>query len=194
MRIRKDFLPVSRPSIGKKEVDEVVRCLKSGWITTGPLCQAFEKKFCELTGAANAISVSSGTAGMHLMLLALGIKKGDEIITPSMTFASTMNMVSVCGGKPIFVDIRYDTLNIDPDLIEERVTERTKAIIPVHFAGCPAEMDKILRIAKRYDIPVIEDAAHATGAYYRKIHTGGFGQFAIFSFHPIKNITTGEGG
>ena len=194
MEIRKDFLPLSRPSIGEKEIEGVVSCLKSGWITTGPLCRAFEDKFCELTGASHAVSLSSGTAGMHLMMLVLGIKRGDEIITPSMTFASTFNMVTLYGAKPVFVDIHYDTLNINADLIEEKITEKTKAIIPVHFAGCPVDMDQILSVARRFNIPVIEDAAHGLGAYYKGIHVGGWGQTAIFSFHPIKNITTGEGG
>ncbi len=194
MEIRKDFLPLSRPSIGEKEIEKVVSCLRSGWITTGPLCKAFEEKFCELTGAPHALSLSSGTAGMHLVLLSLGIKRGDEIITPSMTFASTLNMVTLLGAKPVFVDIRYDTLNLDADLIEGKITEKTKAIIPVHFAGTPVDMEKILRIAKKHDLLVIEDAAHGLGTYYKGVHAGGWGQTAIFSFHPIKNITTGEGG
>jgi UDP-4-amino-4-deoxy-L-arabinose-oxoglutarate aminotransferase len=194
MEIREDFLPLSRPSIGEKEIEGVVSCLKSGWITTGPLCKAFEEKFCELTGASHAVSLSSGTAGMHLMMLALEIKRGDEIITPSMTFASTLNMIALCEAKPVFVDIHYDTLNINADLIEEEITEKTKAIIPVHFAGAPADMDKILGIARKYNLFVIEDAAHAVGTYYKGVHVGGLGQSAIFSFHPIKNITTGEGG
>jgi UDP-4-amino-4-deoxy-L-arabinose-oxoglutarate aminotransferase len=194
MEIRKDFLPLSRPSLGEKEIEGVVSCLKSGWITTGPLCRAFEDKFCELTGASHAISLSSGTAGMHLMMLLLGIKKGDEIITPSMTFVSTLNMINLCGAKPVFVDIHYDTLNINADLVEEKITEKTKAIIPVHFAGCPVDMDQILSVARRFNIPVIEDAAHGLGTYYKGVHVGGWGQTAIFSFHPIKNITTGEGG
>ena len=194
MEIRKDFLPLSRPSIGEKEIEEVVSCLRSGWITTGPLCNAFEEKFCELTGASYALSVSSGTAGMHLMLLGLGIKRGDEMITPSMTFASTLNMITLCGAKPVFVDIHYDTLNINADLIEGKITKRTRGIVPVHFAGAPVDMDKILSIAKKYDLFVIEDAAHGLGTYYKGVHIGGFGQSAIFSFHPLKNITTGEGG
>jgi len=194
VEIRKDFLPLSRPSIGEKEILEVTECLKSGWITTGPLCKAFEEKFCELTGASYALAVSSGTAGMHLMLLGLDIKRGDEIITPSMTFASTLNMITLCGARPVFVDIHYDTLNINADLIEKKITERTKGIIPVHFAGAPVDMDKILSLSQRFNVPVIEDAAHAVGTYYKRIHPGGFGQSAIFSFHPIKNITTGEGG
>ena len=192
MEIRKDFLPLSRPSIGEKEIEGVVSCLKSGWITTGPLCKAFEEKFRELTGALYAVSLSSGTAGMHLLILALGIRRGDEIITPSMTFASTLNMITLCGAKSVFVDIHYDTLNINADLIEEKITERTKGIIPVHFAGVPVDMDKILGIAKKYDLFIIEDAAHSLGAYYKGVHVGGWGQIAIFSFHPLKNITTGE--
>jgi len=194
LEIRKDFLPLSRPSIGDKEIEEVVSCLKSGWITTGPLCKAFEEKFCQITSASHALSVSSGTAGMHLMLLGLGIKRGDQIITPSMTFASTLNMITLCGAKPVFVDIHYDTLNINVDLIEGKITKTTKGIIPVHFAGAPVDMDKILRIAKKYGLFVIEDAAHGLGTYYKGVHVGGFGQSAIFSFHPLKNITTGEGG
>ena len=194
METRKDFLPLSRPSIGEKEIEEVVSCLRSGWITTGPLCKAFEDKFCELTGASYALSVSSGTAGMHLLLLGLGIKRGDEIITPSMTFASTLNMITLCGAKPVFVDIHYNTLNINADLIEGKITKRTKGIIPVHFAGVPVDMDKILDIAKRHNLFIIEDAAHGLGTYYKGIHVGGFGHSAIFSFHPLKNITTGEGG
>ncbi len=194
MQIRKAFLPLSRPSIGEKEIQGVETCLKSGWITTGALCKAFEEKFCELTGAAHALSVSSGTAGMHLMLLGVGIEPGDEIITPSMTFASTLNMIALCRAKPVFVDIHYDTLNINPDLIEEKITQRTKAIIPVHFAGSPADMDTLSSLSRRFSVPVIEDAAHAVGTYYKSTHVGGFGQSAIFSFHPLKNITTGEGG
>lgn len=194
MEIRKEFLPLSRPSIGEKEIEAVVSCLKSGWITTGPLCKAFEEKFCKLTGAPYALSVSSGTAGMHLMLLGLGIKRGDEVITPSMTFASTFNMIILCGAKPVFVDIHYNTLNINADLIEEKITKRTRGIIPVHFAGAPVDMDKILGIAEKHNLFVIEDAAHGLGAYYKGVPIGGFGQSAIFSFHPLKNITTGEGG
>jgi UDP-4-amino-4-deoxy-L-arabinose-oxoglutarate aminotransferase len=194
MEIRKDFLPLSRPFIGEKEIEAVVSCLRSGWITTGPLCKEFEEKFSQLTGALYALSVSSGTAGMHLLLLGLGIKRGDEIITPSMTFASTLNMITLCGAKPIFVDIHYDTLNMNADLIEGKITKRTRGIIPVHFAGAPVDMDKILGIAKEYGLFVIEDAAHGLGTYYKGVHIGGFGQSAIFSFHPLKNITTGEGG
>jgi len=194
VEIRKDFLPLSRPSIGEREIEAVVSCLKSGWITTGPLCKSFEDKFCELTGASHALSVSSGTAGMHLLMLALGMKPGDEIITPSMTFASTLNMISFSEATPVFVDIHYDTLNVNADLIEEKINKNTKGIIPVHFAGAPVDMEKILAVARKHHLFVIEDAAHGPGSYYRSIHVGGWGQVAVFSFHPIKNITTGEGG
>jgi len=186
MRIRKNFLPFSRPSIGKSEVKRVTTCLKSGWITTGALCREFEDKFIELTGSQHAVSVNSATAGMYIMLSALNIAPGDEIITPSMTFASTVNMIALHGAKPVFVDIDYGTLNINPDLIEENITKKTRAIIPVHFAGTPTDMDKINNLAKKYNLAVIEDAAHALGTYYKGIHAGGFGHPAIFSFHPIK--------
>jgi dTDP-4-amino-4,6-dideoxygalactose transaminase len=194
MKVRQDFLPLSRPSIGDREIEGVVDCLKSGWITTGPVCKAFEDRFCELTGASHAVSLTSATAGMHLILLALGIGEGDEIVTPSMTFASTVNMIVMLKARPVFVDINYDTLNINADLIEKRISRKTKAIIPVHFAGAPADMDRILEIAERHNLLVIEDAAHAVGTYYKGVHAGGFRHIAVFSFHPIKNITSGEGG
>jgi len=194
VKIRKKFLPFSRPSIGKSEINKMTACLKSGWITTGALCKEFEDKFRELSGSQLAISLNSATAGMHIALTALNIGEGDEIITPSMTFASTVNMIALRAAMPVFVDVDYGTLNINPDLIEEKITKKTKAIIPVHFAGAPADMDKINNLARKYNLTVIEDAAHAVGTYYKGIHAGGFGHPAIFSFHPIKNITTGEGG
>jgi UDP-4-amino-4-deoxy-L-arabinose-oxoglutarate aminotransferase len=194
MKIREDFLPLNRPSIGEAEIAAVNACLKSQWITTGPICQAFEEQFQALTGARHAVSVTSATAGMHLALLAIGIGPGDEVITPSMTFASTVNMIALLGAKPVFVDIHYDTLNLNAEEIEARITSHTKAIIPVHFGGAPADMDPIMNIADRYHLVVIEDAAHAVGTRYRGTHAGGFGAIAVFSFHPIKNITTGEGG
>ncbi|MCG6534277.1 MAG: aminotransferase class I/II-fold pyridoxal phosphate-dependent enzyme, partial [Syntrophales bacterium LBB04] len=188
------FLPLCRPSMGHEEINQVVDCLKSGWITTGPLCKKFEEQFCELTGAPFAVTVSSGTAGMHIALIEKGIGPGDEIITPSMTFASTINLITMLGARPVFVDIDYGTLNVNADLIEEKIAGKTRATIPVHFAGAPADMDKIMSIAQRHGLSVIEDAAHAVGTYYKGVHAGGFGGTAIFSFHPIKNITTGEGG
>jgi UDP-4-amino-4-deoxy-L-arabinose-oxoglutarate aminotransferase len=194
MKIREDFLPFSRPSIGENEINRVTACLKSGWITTGALCKEFEDHFCTLTGAKQAISLNSATAGMHLLLTAMGLDKGDEVITPSLTFASTINMIALRNATPVFVDVNYDTLNINPALIEEKITKKTKAIIPVHFAGAPADMEKISQLAQKHNLIVIEDAAHAVGTYYLGTHAGGFSNAAIFSFHPIKNITTGEGG
>ncbi len=194
MKKRTEFLPFSRPSIGELETNEILECLRSGWITTGPRCLKFEEDFRSLTGAGYAVSVSSATAGMHITLLAMGIGPGTEVITPSLTFASTINILEICGARPVYCDIEYETLNIDALLIEEKITKRTKAIIPVHFAGAPADMGTISEIARKHGLAVIEDAAHASGTRFDKIHAGGFGWPAIFSFHPIKNITTGEGG
>lgn len=194
MKIREDFLPLNRPSIGDGELAAVADCLKSKWITTGALCHTFEEQLKSLSGARYAVSVVSGTAGMHLTLMALGIGPGDEVITPSMTFASTVNMIALLGAKPVFADIDYDTLNLAVADIEARITSRTRAIVPVHFAGAPADMAGVQAIAERHNLPVIEDAAHALGTYAGKTHAGGFGGPAVFSFHPLKNITTGEGG
>lgn len=194
MKARKDFLPFSRPDIGEGEIEKVTACLRSGWITTGPLCAAFEEGFRRLTGAKGALSLSSATAGMHLLLRALGIGEGDEVITPSLTFASTVNMIALAGAVPVFADVHYGSLNMDPASMEERITARTKVVVPVHFAGAPADMARILDIAGRHGLAVIEDAAHAVGTTFGGTHAGGFGHPAVFSFHPIKNITTGEGG
>jgi dTDP-4-amino-4,6-dideoxygalactose transaminase len=194
MKIREDFLPLNRPSIGELEIEGVTACLRSKWITTGALCKRFEEEFRALTGALHAVSVCSATAGMHLALMSLGINPGDEVITPSLTFASTVNMIVLLGARPVFVDVHYDTLNLNADDIEARITSKTRVIIPVHFAGAPADMEPILDVADRHHLTVIEDAAHAIGTRYRGTHAGGFGRIAIFSFHPLKNVTTGEGG
>jgi len=186
-----EFIPMSRPYLGKEETDAVREVLESGWITTGPKCAELEEAFARFTGAAAALTLSSGTAGMHIILKALGIGSGDEVITPSMTFASTVNQIVLAGAKPIFVDVDYDTLLVSPGDIENKITRRTKAIIPVHFAGAPADMDAIEDSAG--DIPIIEDAAHAIGTYYKGRHIGGR-NLAVYSLHPIKNITTAEGG
>ncbi|EFG1228564.1 UDP-4-amino-4-deoxy-L-arabinose aminotransferase [Escherichia albertii] len=188
-----DFLPFSRPSMGTEELTAVKDVLESGWITTGPKNQALEEAFCQLTGNQYAIAVSSATAGMHITLMALGIGAGDEVITPSMTWVSTLNMIALSGATPVMVDIDRDTLMVTPEQIEAAITSRTKAIIPVHYAGAPADMDAIHAIAERHGITVIEDAAHAVGTYYKGQHIGAKGT-AIFSFHAIKNITCAEGG
>lgn len=190
---RTEFLPFSRPAIGQDDIDGVVEVLKSGWITTGPRTAEFEEAFRSYTGALHACSLNSGTAGMHLALLALGIGEGDEVITPSMTWGSTINMLTLLGAKPVFVDIDRYTMMVTPESVEKAVTEKTRAIIPVHYAGAPVDLEPLRRIASRHDLVLIEDAAHAVGTKYRDEQIGSSGT-AVFSFHAIKNITTGEGG
>lgn len=188
-----EFLPFSRPAMGQEELAAVSEVLQSGWITTGPKNQALEQAFCELTGNKNAIAVSSATAGMHVALMALGIQAGDEVITPSLTWVSTLNMIVLLGAEPVMIDVDRDTLMVTPESIEAAITPRTRAIIPVHYAGVPADIDAIRAIGERHGIPVIEDAAHAAGTHYKGKHVGDRGT-AIFSFHAIKNMTCAEGG
>jgi len=188
-----NFLPFSRPSLGEEELAAVKSVFESGWITTGPKNAELEEAFCQLTGNQHAIAVSSATAGMHVTLLALGIQPGDEVITPSLTWVSTINIITLLGATPVMIDIDRDTLMVTPELIEAAITPRTRAIIPVHYAGAPADIDAIRAIGERHGIPVIEDAAHAAGCYYKEKHVGQQGT-AIFSFHAIKNMTCAEGG
>ncbi|EMB4322544.1 UDP-4-amino-4-deoxy-L-arabinose aminotransferase [Pluralibacter gergoviae] len=188
-----DFLPFSRPALGAEEIAAVTEVLQSGWITTGPKNQALEKAFCDLTGNQHAIAVSSATGGMHVTLMALGVQRGDEVITPSLTWVSTLNMIALLGAEPVMIDVDRDTLLVTPEAIEAAITPRTKAIIPVHYAGAPVDIDAIRAIGERYGIPVIEDAAHAAGTRYKGKHVGAEGT-AIFSFHAIKNMTCAEGG
>ena len=188
-----NFLPFSRPSLGEEELAAVKSVFESGWITTGPKNAELEEAFCQLTGNQHAIAVSSATAGMHVTLLALGIQPGDEVITPSLTWVSTINIITLLGATPVMIDIDRDTLMVTPELIEAAITPRTRAIIPVHYAGAPADIDAIRTIGERHGIPVIEDAAHAAGCYYKEKHVGQQGT-AIFSFHAIKNMTCAEGG
>lgn len=191
---RKTFLPLSRPSFSKKEEIDIIKVLRTGWITSGPKVSQFEKDFAIYTGVKHAISVSSGTAALHLALLALGIKSQDEVITVSFSWAATANVIVNVGAKPVFVDIDTQTHNIDTELIENKISCRTKAIMPIHFAGLPCDMYKISKIAKKYKLYVIEDAAHAIGTIYNNKNIGCLSDLTCFSFHPIKNITTGEGG
>lgn len=193
-RIRSDFLPLSRPSIGEAEIEEVVSTLRSGWITTGPKVGRFEKKFKDYLGVQESVAVSSGTAGLHLALLAAGIGPGDEVITSTMTFAATVNTIVLCGAKPVLVDCERGTLNLDIKGVEAKIGEKTRAIVPVHFAGQSCPMDELLEIARKYRLFVIEDAAHALGTEYKGRKIGTIGDATVFSFHPIKAITTGEGG
>src|SRR5450631_3392117 len=192
--MRSTFLPFSTPTIEDAEINEVVDSLKSGWITTGPKVKRFEEAFRAYVGAPFAIPLSSATAGLHLTLLALKITEGDEIITTPMTFASTVSMIVLCGGTPVLVDTEPGTLNIDAGLVRERITPRTRAIIPVHFAGQSCDMDPLFALAREFNLTIIEDAAHAVGTEYKGRRIGSLESISIFSFHPNKNITTGEGG
>ncbi|WP_166219476.1 UDP-4-amino-4-deoxy-L-arabinose aminotransferase [Pseudomonas atagonensis] len=186
------FLPFSRPSIGDEEIAAVEQVLRSGWITTGPKNQALEEQFAQYVGCRHAVALSSATGGMHITLLALGIGPGDEVITPSQTWVSTANMISLIGATPVFVDVDRDTLMTDAARIEAAITPRTKAIIPVHYAGAAFDLDPLYALADKHGIAVIEDAAHAAGTRYKGRHVGAQGT-AIFSFHAIKNMTCAEG-
>ncbi|KKI45275.1 UDP-4-amino-4-deoxy-L-arabinose aminotransferase [Hafnia alvei] len=189
----KEFLPFSVPSMGEDEIAAVAEVLRSGWITTGPKCQQLESAFSQYVGAKHAIAVSSATGGMHVTLMALGIGAGDEVITPSQTWVSTINIITLLGAEPVMVDVDRDTLMVQPAQIEAAITEKTKAIIPVHYAGAPADLTALREIAARHNIPLIEDAAHAVGTRFGDEMIGAQGT-AIFSFHAIKNMTCAEGG
>ncbi len=191
---RTDFLPFHRPDITEAEILEVVDTLKSGWITTGPKTKRFEVLFREYVGCRHAIAVNSCTAAMHLALAAAEIGEGDEVITTSLTFCATANVIVHQRATPILADVREDDFNINPEEIERRVTPRTKGIIPVHLAGQPCEMDEILHIAEKHHLLVIEDAAHAIGAKYNGKMVGTIGDVTAFSFYATKNLTTAEGG
>jgi UDP-4-amino-4-deoxy-L-arabinose-oxoglutarate aminotransferase len=190
---RTQFLPFCRPSITEAEIASVAEVLRSGWITTGRKTAEFEERFRAYTGSRQAVALASATAGMHLVLEALGIGSGDEVITPSMTWVSTVNLIQLAGATPIFADVDRDTLMVTPETVLPCVTARTKLLIPVHFAGAPADLVALRKLAQERGFGLIEDAAHAAGTRYRGEMIGGQGT-AIFSFHPIKNITTGEGG
>ncbi|WP_440831021.1 UDP-4-amino-4-deoxy-L-arabinose aminotransferase [Pseudomonas fragariae (ex Marin et al. 2024)] len=186
------FLAFSRPSIGDEEIAALTRVLRSGWITTGPECQKLEEEFTARVGAQHAVALSSATGAMHVALLALGVGPGDEVITPSQTWVSTANMICMLGATPVFVDVDRDTLMTSAALIEHAITPRTKAIVPVHYAGAAFDLDPLYALADRHGITVIEDAAHAAGTAYQGRPVGQQGT-AIFSFHAIKNMTCAEG-
>jgi len=192
--MRKDFLVFGSPLIEQPEIEEVVASMKSGWLGTGPKVHKFEEMFTEYKGSKYAMAVNSCTAALHLSLLAIGIKPGDEVIVPTMTFTSTSSVVIHAGGIPVFADCKKDTMNIDPEDIERKITPKTKAIIPVHFAGRACEMDAIMEIAERHNLRVIEDCAHAIETEYHGKKAGTFGDLGCFSFYVTKNIVTGEGG
>ncbi|MCK5556920.1 MAG: aminotransferase class I/II-fold pyridoxal phosphate-dependent enzyme, partial [Candidatus Hydrogenedentes bacterium] len=188
------FLPFVSPSIGAEEECEVLDTLRSGWLTTGPKVERFERRFAEYVGASNAVAVSSCTAALHLSLVVAGVGAGDEVISSPLTWPSTANVIIHEGATPVFVDVDRSALNIDPELLERAISPRTKAIIPVHIAGLPCDMDAIRAVADGHGLCVIEDAAHALGGEYRGKRIGTISEFTCFSFYPIKNITTIEGG
>lgn len=188
------FLSFFVPDIGDAEINAVAETLRSGWLTTGPKTKEFERRFAERLGVKHAVAVNSATAALHLALDAIGVGRDDEVIVPTLTFASTAEVVVLLGGRPVLVDIRPDSLCIDPNKIEAAITQRTKAIMPVHYAGQPCDMNAILDIARRRGLKVIEDAAHALPAQYQGQVIGTLGDITCFSFYANKTITTGEGG
>jgi UDP-4-amino-4,6-dideoxy-N-acetyl-beta-L-altrosamine transaminase len=191
---RKEFLPYALHMIEEEEIQEVVDTLKSNWITKGPKTLAFEKEFAEYVGCKHAVAMNSCTAALHIALAASGIGRGDEVITTPMTFASTASTIIHTGARPVFVDIEPDTGCMDPSLIEDKITEKTRAIVPVHYAGQACDMDPIMDIAERHGLFVSEDAAHAINTTYKGKRVGSIGNATSFSFYATKNLTTAEGG
>lgn len=188
------FVPFHQAAIDKDEIDAVFGVLKSGWLTTGAVTKEFEQAFARYTGATHALAVNSCTSALHLALLACGIGEGDEVILPTITFASTGEVIQYCKARPVLVDSAKDRFHVDPGQVERAITPRTKAVIPVHYAGYPCDMDPILDIARRYGIRVIEDAAHSFPSSYQGRMIGTLGDITCFSFYATKTITTGEGG
>lgn len=194
MSQKEEFMQFARVNISDETIQEVVDCLKSGWITTGPRVKKFEEKLQEYLGSPHAVSIASATAGLHLALMAMGIKPGDEVITTSFTFVATLNTIVQAGAKPVLVDVERGTYNMDISRVEAAITPHTKAIMPVHYAGAPVDLDPLYALAQKYNLRILEDAAHAIGAEYKGKKIGSFGDVQVFSFHPNKNMTTGEGG
>lgn len=188
------YIPYGRQSINEDDIKAVEEVLKSDFLTTGPKIAEFERKFADYVGAKYAVAVSNGTAALHIACMAAGIGKGDEVITTPITFAASANCALYCGATPVFADIDPVTYNISPESIEACITDRTKAIIPVHYTGQACDMDAIHKIADKYNLIVIEDAAHAVGAEYKGKKIGSLSDMTEFSFHPVKHITCGEGG
>jgi perosamine synthetase len=192
--VRSTFLPYGRQAIDDADIEAVVEVLRSDWLTTGPKVSEFEEAFAARVGAAHAVSFSSGTAALHAAAFATGLKPGDEAITTPLTFAATANSVLYQGATPVFADVSRDTLNLDPGLVERKISSKTRAILPVDYAGHPADLTPIVEMARRRGLIVIEDACHALGAEYAGQRVGGIADMTVFSFHPVKHITTGEGG
>lgn len=188
------YIPYGKQSIDEEDIRAVVETLRSDFLTTGPKVEEFEKCVAEYVGAKYAVAISNGTAALHAACFAAGIGEGDEVITTPITFAASSNSALYCGGKPVFADIDPVTYNIDPEDIKRKITDRTKAIVAVHYTGQPCDMDSIHKIAKEHNLIVIEDAAHALGAEYKGNKIGSMSDMTTFSFHPVKHITTAEGG
>lgn len=187
-------IPIARTSLLEDEINSVLEPLKSGWLVQGPQVKSFEEKWCAFTGASNSLAVTSCTTGMHLAIAALDLGPGDEVILPAFTWIATANVIEHQGATPVFCDIDLETFNIDVNLIENLITDKTVGILPVHLFGLAADMDPIMAIAKKHGLWVVEDAACGFGATYGGQHVGYFGNAGAFSFHPRKAITTGEGG
>jgi dTDP-4-amino-4,6-dideoxygalactose transaminase len=194
IRPKERFLVFGAPAIEDAEIQEIVATMKSGWLGTGPKVAQFERDFAAYKGAQYAAAVNSCTAALHLSLLASGVGPGDEVITSALTFCATVNTIIHAGAMPVLADVDPNTMNIDPQSVEDRVSSRTRAIVPVHFAGRPCDMDALMDIARRHDLKVIEDCAHAIETEYKGRKAGTFGDFGCFSFYVTKNIVTGEGG
>jgi perosamine synthetase len=192
--VRATLLPYGRQSVDEADIDAVVEVLRSDWLTTGPKVAEFEEAFAARVGVAHAVSFTSGTAALHAAAFAAGLKAGDEAITSPLTFAATANCVLYQGATPVFADVCLDTLNLDPEEVTAKISPRTRVILPADYAGHPAELNRILQIAKERGLIVIEDACHALGAEYASRRVGGIADMTVFSFHPVKHITTGEGG
>lgn len=192
--VREDYLVFGSPQLLQPEIDEVVATLRSGWIGSGPRVAAFEQAFRDYLGAGHAVAVNSCTAALHLAMIAIGLQPGDEVIVPSMTFASTANGVIHAGGRPVLADCDRRTLCLDPEDAARRITARTRAILPVHFAGRVCDMDSLLALARRHGLRVVEDCAHAIETLYQGRHAGTLGDIGAFSFYATKNLVTGEGG
>jgi dTDP-4-amino-4,6-dideoxygalactose transaminase/nucleoside-diphosphate-sugar epimerase len=193
-RVRKEFLPFSLPLLGLEEEEAVLATLRSGWLTTGSRTKLFEEKLADYLGVKNSLALSSCTAALHLALAVLNVQSGDEVIVPSLTFCSTVNVIEHTGAKPVFVDVDPQDLNLNAQLIEQLITSKTKAIMVVHMAGYPCDLNLIQKLADKHKLPIIEDAAHAIGSSYTGRKIGSFSDFTCFSFYPIKNMTTIEGG
>jgi len=189
-----EFIPYGSQWIDDQDIEAVTETLKSDYLTTGPKIKEFEDNFAEYVDAKYAVAIANGTAALHAATYAAGIKKGDEVITTPLTFAATANSVLYQKATPVFADVNPKTYNIDPESIKEKITDKTKAIIPVHYTGQPCEMDKIKEIANNNNLIIIEDGAHAVGATYKDQKIGSIGDLTTFSFHPVKKMTTGEGG